>query len=215
MNANRVSFALIVIPLLASARSEAQQSWLHGYTLDMHGAVIPGIQIRVASREHECMSTTDIEGRFNWQLPPGAYEVTALGNNIVPYRRSTVTVASAHPTSLIVRPLFAAPSDQDRIPNPAPKYQVVNAKSGALMRFETSQGDSDSVTFRGDLMLSVEAVSIYADSITCSTQRSTCSARGSVLVDAGSEQLQGTSIEVDLSNRTFVLRREPAVTRTF
>jgi len=171
MNANRVSFALVVVSLLASAPSEA--------------------------------------------LPPGAYEVTARGNNIAPYRRSTVTVASAHPTSLIVRPLFAAPSDQDRIPNPEPKYQLVNAKSGALMRFETSTGGGDSVTFRGDLMLSVEAISIYADQITCSIQRSLCSARGSVMVDAGSEQLQGTSIEVDLSNRTFVLRREPAVTRTF
>lgn len=91
----------------------------------------------------------------------------------------------------------------------------MNEATDALVRFEASTVAGDQVVFRGDLMLSMEAVSIYADSITCSIQRSTCSALGSVRVDIGNDQLQGNSLEVDFSNRSLVLQREPTVTRTF
>lgn len=102
MNTNRLSFALILTVLLGGEAVEAQSSWLHSSVLDMHGAVIPGVQIRVASGKQECLATTDVEGKFNCQLPSGGYEVTARGSNIIPYRRSRITLVAAQHTFLIV-----------------------------------------------------------------------------------------------------------------
>ena len=64
-------------------------------------------------------------------------------------------------------------------------------------------------------MLTIHALAIYTDEMTCTNPIRTCTAKGSVVAELGEEQIEGRSVELDLSSRRLVLTRNAEVVKTF
>src|SRR5437870_3877612 len=96
--------------LLFAQLSTNQAGWLHAQVLDIHGAVIPGIGVSVSSPLGPVLtSMSDTEGKVKFSLQAGVYTLVATGNNILPYRRASVTVPAGQARSVIIRPVFHGP----------------------------------------------------------------------------------------------------------
>lgn len=193
-------------------------AWLHGAVLDMRGAAIPGIQIRVLSGNREaCVTRSDADGKFTCEMAPGRYRITAYGVNILPYRRSSVTMDPEVHRWVVVRPVFVAPSDTNAR-DPALQYveDQLTPVHDVLVRFDSSAQDSDRTIYSGEhLMLSFDTLTVYSRQISCSQPIRLCSAAGDVIVEIGNEQLTGTSAEIDFTTRRLTVTRQPTITKGF
>jgi hypothetical protein len=181
----------------------------------MQGASIAGeVMALIASATDRCDGPSDKEGKFNCYLPAGRYIVTASGVNILPYRRAILTIRAGEHKYITIRPVFVEPSDQARIANPivhCDKQQLANGEE-VLIRYQSSSKQDDGTRYRGKhLMLTADALSVYADEIFCSYRLEKCTAQGAVILESGGNQYEGTLLDLDLIHRRFKLTRPPTV----
>jgi len=206
--------------------------FVHGTVVDPAGAVFIGMVIEVSSQEHSCKSKSNQEGKFNCQLPAGRYNVVVSDENILPYRRATVNLQPSAHVFLILRPILGgAPISIDTVfpdgdpppvamtfPDPKIGYeeQFISGSADVLVRYSSTTKREGQVAFRGPhLMLTMDALTIYAEELSCSNPIRTCSGKGSVIVELGQERLEGVALDIDLFTRKLVLTRDANVTRTF
>jgi len=216
---------LLTVGLIGDLTAQQQVGFIHGTVLDPAGAVLVGLDVEVSSPEHVCKTTSNNEGKFNCQLPPGRYRVVVSGQGLMPYRRATVNVAPSAHVFLKLRPVLrAAPIGVDSVPPavfdfPDPKISYEEQTVGntdVLLQYASSAERGGQITFTGPhLVLTIDAITVHADEMTCSNPIRTCRAKGSVIAEVGQEELSGTGLELDVSTRKFVLTRDPNVVRTF
>lgn len=195
--------------------------------VDLHGAVIVDARALVVSPDRRCEEKTDGAGRFNCQVPPGPYRVSATSYDFLPYQRAQVTVRS---DDHLVLTLSTVPEPErglivdergarDFVGTPIQVQhhsEVVGDGGTVLIRFMTSEKRAGAVRFRGPyLMLTSETLAIYAEEMACTSPIRTCTATGSVRVEAGEEVLEGEAVEVDLVGRAIELTRSAKVLRRF
>jgi hypothetical protein len=202
---------------------------LHGLVLDPAGAVFVGIDVAVTSQEQSCRAKTGAHGEFNCALAPGRYNVVVSAGFLVPYRRAMVEVRPSSHVFLKLRPVLGSaphvlsvpPVDPEelrrRFPDPQINYEEQEvAGADVIFQYASSVRRESQIRFSGPhLSLTADALSFYADELSCSDPIKICTGTGSVRVDAGEEQLEGTSVVIDLSARRFELSRDPVVTRTY
>jgi len=218
--------ALLAFLTFRTLTAQQPTGFVHGMVLDPAGAVFVGIEIEVASRDHACKTTSNQQGKFNCQLPPGRYNVSATGRRLMPYRRATVNVEPSSHVFLKLRPVLRAaplhildvgPNKLNLPPDPTIGYEEQAVGNGdVLVQYTSSTKKDGQIIFRRPhLTLTIDALAVYADEITCSNPIRACTARGALIADLGEEQLEGTMLEIDVSSRKFVLTRDPNVARTF
>jgi carboxypeptidase family protein len=210
----------ICVVFLAATTSVAQDrpGFIHGTLLDPAGAVFVGVGVEVSSQEHACKTTSNVEGKFNCQLPPGGYNVSATAQGLMPYRRATVNLKPSAHVFLKLRPVLRRALPSVELPDPQIGYeeQLVSGSAEVLVRYHAVEKREGQITFHGPyLMLTIDALAIYADEMTCTNPILTCTAKGSVIAELGEEQIEGTTVELDLLSRKLVLTRNAEVVKTF
>jgi hypothetical protein len=217
------AFSILANRLPAQERS----GFIHGTVVGQSGAVIADARVEVASAEHKCETKSNPEGKFNCQLPPGRYRVTAVGYGFFPYRRATVNLEAPVHTFVTLRTVpgpargTAVLESRDDIvgdrTSPVEYWeQVVNGDTDVVVRYHGAEMKEDRIAFRGPyLMLTMGTLAIYADEITCSNPIRTCTAKGSVMAEIGQERLEGATVDLDLPTRKLVLARDAVVVKAF
>lgn len=215
--ARTVVCALLAVTLIGAQPRSSQVGWIHGRVVDWQDAVIPGVKVKLLSPVDQCETAANAEGRFHCQLLPGRYTISATGGPIQPYRRASLEVRAGE--HKFINLSTVPPMDQDSIgPAPMKHESMAVGTTGAelLIRFETSDKQEGSTTYRGRfLMLSLDELAIYANAITCSVSLQSCRAEGKVTVELGHETLEGNQAELDILKRTIRLTRDPVVVRKF
>jgi hypothetical protein len=217
---------LLVFLTFRTLVAQQPTGFVHGTVLDPAGAIFVGIEVEVKSRDHACMTTSNQEGKFNSQLPPGRYNVAVTAQGLMPYRRATVNVGPSSHVFLKLRPvlrtapisiLTVGPDKPNLPPDPKIGYQEQAVGNGdVLVQYTSSSMKDGRIIFRGPhLALTIDELAVYADEMTCSNPIRTCTASGAVIVDLNAEELEGTILEIDVWSRKFVLTRELKVSRTF
>ena len=168
--AKALLFAFLAVTLIGAQPRSSQVGWIHGRVVDLHDAVIPGVKVKLLSRVDQCETAANAEGKFHCQLLPGRYTISAAGGPIQPYRRASLEVRGGE--HKFINLSTVPPTDNDSI-GPVPmKHEslaVGNTGTELLIRFETSEKQERSTTFRGRfLMLSRDDLAIYANASTCS-----------------------------------------------
>jgi len=216
-------FSILAIVLPAQERG----GFIHGTIVDPFGAVIVDARVEVASAEHKCETKSNVEGKFNCQLPPGRYRVTAIDPRFFSYRRATVILEASVHTFITVRTVpgptrgASVPESKDDIVGDRASpvdylEQAVNGDSDVAVRYHGAEMREERIIFRGPyLMLTMDAFAIYSDEMTCSNPIRTCTAKGSVIAEIGQERLEGATVDVDLLTRKLVLGPDARVVRAF
>lgn len=219
--------AATVFTITAVMSAQERLGFIHGTVVDPSDAVIVGARVEVSSGEQKCETTSNAEGKFNCQLPPGRYRIIATDPRFFPYRRATVNLEVLAHASLKLRTVpgptrgISVPHSGDDILGDATspvsyQEQAIQGNADVVVRYHGSEEKEGKIIFRGPyLMLTVDTLAVYADEMTCSNPIRSCTARGSVIAEVGAERLEGTVLDLDLSTRKFVLTRDANVVRAF
>ncbi len=190
-------------------------------------AVNPGVKVAVESDTFRCETISGFDGKFNCQLPPGEYRVTAKSFDILNFQRAPITVRSRDHVRIVI-PEVPAPErgitvtengiiDYVGKPEPIQHFEEKAADSSpVLIRYLQMEQTDESTRFFGRyLMFTQEALTVLADELTCNRPLTTCRATGAVEVYVDGERLEGLAVDLDIKARSFTLIRPSTVTRTF
>lgn len=155
------------------------------------------------------------------ELPVGIYGVTSRNGNYFEFRRAlfrvepgTVTRINVYPL-LYVREQILMSDGSDRYDlAPTPVYDVYNVPHGPnkdmsmLVRYGKKSKSGDDVDYEsraladGKVMVSYDALSIYADKVRFDHKKFTLTAFGDVIVEDGTQRIKADSVTVRFNNGT-------------
>lgn len=127
LKAIRIALILVQIgfataPCLANGQIETQKSRIVGVVLDRNEARIVGAVITIKNANFTRRVRSDEEGRFELELPAGAYEIMAEQRGFKTFKRSSLR-ADAGATAQIDIHMEVAPPRQPLKINPARNLQ--------------------------------------------------------------------------------------------
>jgi hypothetical protein len=153
------------------------------------------------------------------ELPVGIYRITSRNGNYFDFRRATFRVRPGIVTKINVYPLIyvraqilmSDGSDRYELA-PKPAYDVYNLPHGPdkdismLIRYGKKRKTGDYVDYESSaladrkVMVSYDALSIYADKIRFDRKKFTLSAQGDVLVEDGTQRIKANKVTVRFNN---------------
>jgi hypothetical protein len=125
---------ILILGIAASAYSQAVSS-LHGTVADSSGAVVPGANVVLSSKERGFQEShvTDADGNYVFsQVPPGTYDLKVSASNFAPYE-SRVTLLVQQPTNLNIKLRVGALSQHVEVSSQAPFLNTTDASIGAAV----------------------------------------------------------------------------------
>lgn len=185
-------------------------SKLHGVIEDMNGARIPDGSVRIYSKEITVSVKVSAQGDFDVNLPSGLYSLSMEENNILPYRRGPFLLQAEQNASIIIRPVFKAPSDQNSIPSPILKYLAGKPNHrglNVLVQYEWEKQQGATIILGGkNTALTYNYLTVYANALRCNANLQSCTSSSVATVDLEADHFKAESVQIDLSSETVYLQ---------
>ena len=226
MKTKTIQLAVIVGVLLSSITPAAAQQTgkVQITSLNVKGEIVPFIDVIIEGngirRELASKGTGDeYENQGLVELPVGIYQVTTRKRNYFGFRRAPFRVRPGTVTNINICPLLyvraqALMSDgSDRYSlAPKPAYDVYTVPHGPdqamtlLVRYDKKRKTGDYVDYDGapdrEVMVSYDAIAIYAAKVRFDRKQFTLTAQADVIVEDGTQRLKANNVTLRFNNGT-------------
>ena len=205
--------------------SAAQQTGkVHLSSLNLKGEIVPFINIIIEGngikRELQSVGTGgEHENRGLVELPVGIYRVTSRNGNYFEFRRApfrvrsgVVTRINVFPVRLVREQMLMSDGSDRYVLEPKPSYDLYDVPDGdaikMLIRYDKKRRNGKYIDYVGSVlvphnvaddravMVSYDALSIYADKVRFDPKDFTLSAEGDVIVEDGSQRINANKVTV-------------------
>jgi len=217
---------VIVSLLLGSIDSSAAQEMgkVQVTSLNLKGEIVPfiGVIIEGNGITRKLWPTgvgDEYENSGLVELPAGIYRVTSQNGNYFDFRRATFRIRPGVVTTINVYPLLSVRAQilmsdgSDRYElAPKPTYDVYTVPDapdnalGMLVRYDKKRKSGEYVDYEGraladrEVMVSYDALSIYANKVRFHPRKFTLTASGDVIVEDGTQRIKANKVTIRFDN---------------
>lgn len=219
----KAACTVLLVCISVSAQSAPNHSRtfrVHGTIRTFTGSIVPRAEVTFKGEQITKTVSSDSRGRYEAELPVGAYTMTASWSGVEKYRRPQFRVESARAITLSITfypdapncdPVFSRLASPDGTPkSPAPTQDDYNDVCGGqdslpipsehgltfdlLIQYSNRKRADDENTYghdaRGPVFVAYNLFSLEADRVIYDVKSRTIAASGNVLVGDGSEKMQ-------------------------
>ncbi|MEK6301667.1 MAG: carboxypeptidase regulatory-like domain-containing protein [Acidobacteriota bacterium] len=183
-----------VVPI-GTGSAESPSGRIKGAAMDVTGAVIPGATVGLYGKSDRWQTTTDQNGNYRFDAPPGIYEIRAEATGFLPFRRAPFRLESGQDILMNIRIIPSGLASH--VVTQPPKigeesFALPSSPDPSLIlfvQFGAKQQHNDLVEYRG-VMISYDVMTLYGDRARLNAKSLQLEVEGNVIVEDGLKRIR-------------------------